>query len=236
MVAYTLDQACRDIADLRGVIAHLLANMEVTNLKADGTFTAPDGSVWSTSGLLLKSPGGMTGGPCLAQTDTSTGTSAGTGLANLTKIWSVPANDPTLTSGYRLTSGGTFSLGGTAQILTVCLNTFSNSTAIVLPIGGAEFAINTSFWWRAQGEVTWSAVGASGTFIGGLKVDIGVSGGNQATVAGTGQTAGGFAAYGTAASINTTSSSSIALQAKWGATVGSPTISGKYSTFERIGL
>jgi hypothetical protein len=53
MVAYSLDQAQKDIAGLRGVIAHLLANAEFLNLTASTEFTAPDGSTWTSSGLNM---------------------------------------------------------------------------------------------------------------------------------------------------------------------------------------
>jgi hypothetical protein len=181
-------------------------------------------------------PSGFTGSLVISQADHGTGTANTTGFQNLTKIWTINANDPQVNTGYRLTAGGTIAAGTSVQVLTFCLNTYSN-TSIQLPIGSAEFLASTSYWWSAQGEVTWNAVGAStGQFTGSLRVAIGVSGGNQATVAGTAQTAGGFAGYGqSAASINTTASSSMALQAKWGATTGGPTITGDYSIFERLG-
>lgn len=52
---YTLDQAQKDIADLRGQLAHLLAYAVLLQLIVDTQFTAPDGSVWDSTGLQLDS-------------------------------------------------------------------------------------------------------------------------------------------------------------------------------------
>lgn len=51
---YTLDQAQRDIADLRGQIAHGLAFSEFLSATVAGTFTAPDGTVWTNTGGMVR--------------------------------------------------------------------------------------------------------------------------------------------------------------------------------------
>jgi hypothetical protein len=185
-------------------------------------------------GQTLATAAGFQGQVPMTQADVSSHTASTTGFQNLTKIWSVPAGDVQVNTVHRLTASGTISAGTTPQVLTFCLNDYS-STAVQLPIGSAEFLAGTSYWWRAQGDIVWNVAGVSAAFSGGLSVELGVSGANQATVAGTAQTAGGFAGFGTASGIDTTVNGSVALQAKWGSTTGSPSITGDYSVFERLG-
>lgn len=54
VVNYSLDQAQRDISQLRGQLAHGLASSEFLSVKVDTSFTAPDGTVWTTSGGMVK--------------------------------------------------------------------------------------------------------------------------------------------------------------------------------------
>jgi hypothetical protein len=189
---------------------------------------------WDMNGVHFVTPGGTIWSPVLSQTDPTSAAATTTAFQNLTTIWPMLSKDVTLNSAWRLTNAGTIVIGNTVQVLTFCLNAYSNTT-IQLPIGSAEFLANTSYWYRAQGEVLFNPIGAAGQFFGGLKVALGVSGSNQATVAGTAQTAGGFAAEGVAAGVNTNAPGSYALQAKWGAVVGAPSITGRYSTLERLG-
>lgn len=190
---------------------------------------------WDTNGVHFISGGGTVWAPVLSQTDPTLASATTTAFQNLTKIWAIAAGDiAQLNTGYRLTVGGTIAMGTTAQALTFGLSVFSNNT-MQLPIGAAEFLASTNYWFRMQGEIIFNPIGASGQFLGSYKVNLGVSGANQATVAGTAQTAGGFASEGVVNSINTTVAGSIALQAKWGAVVGAPTITGRYSVLEKIG-
>lgn len=190
---------------------------------------------WDKNGVHFFSGGGTVWAPVLSQTDATLASATTTAFQNLTKIWPIPVGDIAQTNtGYRLTVGGTIAMGTTAQALTFCFNVFSNTT-LQLPIGAAEFLASTNYWWRMQGEIIFNPIGATGQFMGSFKVNLGVSGANQATVAGTAQTAGGFASEGVAAGVNTTVAGNLALQAKWGAVVGAPSISGRYSVLEKIG-
>jgi hypothetical protein len=187
---------------------------------------------WTANGVSFVTPGGTIWGPTLSQGDATLATASAVTFQNLTKVWSIPAGEiKNVNTGYRITCSGTIVMGAAVQVVTFCLNAFSNTT-IQLPIGGAEFLANTTYWYRAQGEVLFNPIGAVGQFLGGLSVDLGVSAANQATVAGAAQTAGGFAAEGVAAGVNTTVAGNIALQAKVG--VAGPTVNGRYSVLERI--
>lgn len=190
---------------------------------------------WDKNGVHFYSGGGTIWSPVLSQTDATLASATTTGFQNLTKIWGLNAGEiAQINTGFRLTAGGTIAMGTTAQALIFCFNVFSNTT-LQLPIGAAEFLASTNYWWRMQGEILFNPIGASGQFLGSFKVNLGVSGANQATAAGTAQTAGGFAAEGVAAGVNTTVAGNIALQAKWGAVTGAPSISGRYSVLEKIG-
>jgi len=296
---YTVDQAQRDIAQLRylyqALINNAVINQEtVQSLDVNALMTMPNNDSWTPSGGVMTSPtivnaftlkngantasvsadasnahaifdreielagistpatpsgavrvfadtngdpnfvvpGGWAGRAVTVQTDTSQNTANTTGFQSISKGINIPGGSLRAGTFMRMTSGGTFSIGTTSQVLTFAFNLEANTT-IQLPIGSAEFAVSTSFWWIAQGFGVFNSVGASGDYFGGLHVALGVSGGNQATVAATSQTAGGFAAYGHATSVDTTGTHTSAIQAKWGATTGSPTISGFFTIFER---
>lgn len=53
VAGYSLQQAQRDIAALRGQYAHLLANATFLNLSVDTLLTLPDGTLWNASGLAV---------------------------------------------------------------------------------------------------------------------------------------------------------------------------------------
>lgn len=52
-MSYTLDQAQRDIANLRGQLAHMASFFELLKLQVDTSITGPDGSIWDSTGLYL---------------------------------------------------------------------------------------------------------------------------------------------------------------------------------------
>jgi len=189
---------------------------------------------WDANGVHIYSPSGSNiFGALSSQTDLSSNTSNGTGFQNLTKIWPISIGDVTLNSGYRITAAGTINMGTTAQPITFCLNVFSQ-TGLQLPIGAAEFLASTNYWWRAQGEVLFNPVGGAAQFFGGFQVDIGSSVANQATVAATSQTAGGFAAQANVGGFSTLVAGSLALQSKFGSTTGAPSMACRYSVLEPI--
>lgn len=61
MTDYSPGQAQRDIAALRGQLAHLAAYSELLQVVIDTQLTTPDGSTWTTSGLSMASGKYITG-------------------------------------------------------------------------------------------------------------------------------------------------------------------------------
>jgi hypothetical protein len=169
-----------------------------------------------------------------AQTDVQQISNATAAFQNLTKIYPVPARDVNIGTIYRLTCGGFILFGATVQVLTVQL-VFAGF-AVTIPIGSAEFFANQTYGWRAQGEfINVSGPQNAALLAGSLSFDLGVGTNNQATVAGSVQTAGGFAQQTTTTAADLTTTRSMAFQGKWGAVSAGNSIVCNYSYVERLG-
>jgi hypothetical protein len=169
-----------------------------------------------------------------ANTTTNATVNAQTSLSKLSNSWAVPATDANAGTIYRLTAAGTATWGSTQEALTLALSAFGVSNFVSLPIGATEFTASLALQWRYQAEVVVVTPGAVATIMGGASLDMGVSGANELTQAGTNQSAGGFAAFnGANATADTAVASNITLQAKWAGAFGSITCD--YSYLERLG-
>lgn len=174
---------------------------------------------------------GITGA---ANTANNATVNAQTNLSKLSNIWPIPASDANAGTIYRLTAAGTATWGSTQESLTLAIAAFGLSNFISLPIGATEFTASLTLQWRYQADIVVQIPGNPATIMGGAKFDIGVSGANELTQAGTNQSAGGFAAFNAANNTaNTAAAANITLQAKWGGAFGSITCD--YSYLERLG-
>lgn len=153
---------------------------------------------------------------------------------NLTKIWPIPAHDANVLTAYRLTCGGSMGVGAALSILSLQL--ILSTVSINFPIGSAEFIANNTYGWRMQGEfMVFSGPLNSAQIVGSAEFSIGTGVANMATVAGSTQTAGGFAQQTVVPSIDMTTAKSMAFQAKWGSVITNQQIVCNYSILERIG-
>lgn len=167
-------------------------------------------------------------------TDNSTATIAAAAFQNLTKIWSIPAHDASIATVYRLTCGGFIGVGASLSVLSLQL--ILGTVSINFPIGSAEFIANNTYGWRMQGEfMVFSGPLNSAQIVGSAEFSIGTGVANMATVAGSTQTAGGFAQQTVVGSIDMTTAKSMAFQAKWGSVITNQQIVCNYSILERIG-
>jgi hypothetical protein len=169
--------------------------------------------------------------------DISNHAATGTGNAQITNAWNIPANDMQVNTVYRLESNGV-GLWGTAETLLVVGNlNGSNQTGggSVGRLASGFLASATPFCWDAIYEIICLTTGTGGTCRVKLTFHItaqataitpGTAADNAVTVV-TGPQAGAIA-------INTTIVNSMGLGAAWGGTTGGPTISSAWSTLKRI--
>lgn len=190
------------------------------------------------AGTQLASAGGLTGFPVITQIDISNHSAASAANSPVTLAWTIPANDMSKGTTYRITSGGT-GLWGTAQTLQTVGNLNGNNETgggAAGRIAGAFLANATAFNWSAVYEFKVISTGTSGTARVRLTFTIssegtaltpGTAAQNSMSVV-TGPQAG-------AITVNTTIANTLGLGAAWGGTTGSPTIGSADSTFERLG-
>lgn len=159
-MSYTLIQAQNDIADLRGAIAHLQENAVLGNATVTTMFSTPDGCVWTTGGLARSSTG-VVGEPCISATDTTRFTVSSTSYGAVTKGWSIPANDATVGTLYRLTTWGDATAGTANSTMTVSTMAFG-LTAATYAIAGGWFSTTKTFEWVNTALIQCTSVGTSG--------------------------------------------------------------------------
>jgi len=184
----------------------------------------------SSSSLQSKGTSGMTGDVPAVQTDTSANNSTGTGLARVTKSWSINANDPQAGTMYRLTCGGYGTQAGTTAVnLTTAMVAFGSNFASSIQ-AAAQMPAGATFHWEFTGVLVIVSTGATGKAraTGSFTWSQAVTGGTDNTLAG-GQTSS------TDITIDTTSSTTITFQSSWAAVTNSPTMTGIWSILERLG-
>jgi hypothetical protein len=168
------------------------------------------------------------------QADTTAFTCSGTSFVQMSKAWSIPANDGAVGSVYRLTVFGTGTWAAAAPSLNFTLAAFGTTLATVR-LGATTMALNTTFSWVIVYYVIIKTTGSSGTFAAAAhgSISISTAATNLAASFGTSaQASAGFCAEGTA-SCNTTAGTTIELQAEWQTNAG--TIASAGSMMERIG-
>jgi hypothetical protein len=149
--------------------------------------------------------------------------------------YTIPANEAAANSAYELLTGGSGVWGSTQQALSFQITLagtvlFANTT-----IANTAFAASAAFRWSARALIVCNAAGATGTWTGDLlgcltqianNINPGTAANNTVP----------FADSNTGAVItqDTTVAIAVVLQAKWNATTGAPTISGRHTCFRKI--
>jgi len=227
MVAYTLDQAQRDIAALRGQIAHLQANATFLNVNVATQLTLPDGGIWTSAGPSGGSPWQV--GRTQASTATHTlGNSAS--VAILSDAWTIPAGDAKVGSTYVIE----VPLVGTQETANLHLGVQFNGSGstdlcpvgtVVVTVAGHGIVGTARVYFRC------TATGSGGNmacWIDGVLSDSTINRGNVPGLA-------VLTGYNGTNSFNTTISNTIAMEGFWSATSAGQTITGNGSTYIRMG-
>jgi hypothetical protein len=164
----------------------------------------------------------------LSLADNSAITKTGVTFTDITKAWSVPANDAIANSCYRIKAFGNGTWGSTAQQLNFALELGTGIQILTLGIPSNAFAISTNFNFDVEGEIIVLTTGAGGTVVGKLRVSISS---NAVDLTGISPVR-----TGTGLAFDTTAAKTFAIQADWASTTGAPTLTCRGSTFERIGV
>lgn len=185
-----------------------------------------------------KSDAGQVGNIPLTNGNVQANGVTGTSFNNLSAAWSIAANDPNVGTCYRLKVIGYGKQGSTAQLLGIRVTSYGQTVAS--GFDSSKIPANAVFWWDVEAMVMCVTTGAGGT--GWLYIRGAVSPVTRAfdptatfspfpfaAISVSGGGGGGTLA------IDTTSATTMVIDAAWGSTTGSPTVTGASSTFERIG-
>lgn len=155
-------------------------------------------------------------------TDLSVLSATGTGYTSVTKAWAYYANDASPGTVYRVKVYGNGTQAGTAAVVNLHITAFGLGSLAVAEIPAAVPA-SQAFGWSAEAVIVVRTSGSSGT------CDSYISGTVQQFSA-TPVTS--FLGQSTGVTFDSTSSSTIVVQAEWVTNTG--TFSGRASSFERI--
>lgn len=200
-----------------------------------GTPSAGTSVLYSSSGGTpqAKLDSGLAGSLSPSQSDLTTFTVTAAANTQFSKQWSIPANDASAGTVYRLTVWGSGTQGSTQQTFTP--TPVLDSTVLVggnrTTVPSTLIAISTSFNFRIIYELLILTTGAGGTALPSLTVEITQNTANPTTAQTMTLTAGPAAS----SSIDTTGARTMSCDLTWGSTTGAPTATSKFSLFERLG-
>lgn len=203
---------------------------------APGTPSAGTSVLYSsvaTGTATVKLDSGLAGSLSPSQADLTTFTVTAAANTQFSKQWSIPANDASAGTVYRLTVWGSGTQGSTQQTFTP--TPVLDSTVLVggnrTTVPSTLIAISTSFNFRIIYELLILTTGAGGTALPSLTVEITQNTGSPTTAQTMALTAGPAAS----SSIDTTGARTMSCDLTWGSTTGAPTATSKFSLFERLG-
>jgi hypothetical protein len=153
-------------------------------------------------------------------------------MVDLSTVYTVPPGSLPGTC-YRITCGGNGTQGSTVQALTFgfFLGGTSIGTSPIVSAAAALWGINDTFRWGVTALVVCSTTGASGTWFGGMQG--GVTDTTAASIGAAGATLGFADANLNAVTKDTTVPQTISVRAGWASATGAPTLTCRYTLFER---
>jgi hypothetical protein len=162
------------------------------------------------------------------QADTTTHTVTQASANPLSTSYNTTAGDAANVT-YRLTSfgNGTWATSGPQQLNIISY--YAGSSVNSGGVAAGTFATSQSFYWRAVFTVIVSTTGSSGSMNCLLDICTG------ATTAGAADQGQSTLRFTNGTTINTTIANAMQLQADWGSTTGSPTLTAYGTIFERMG-
>jgi concanavalin A-like lectin/glucanase superfamily protein len=176
---------------------------------------------------------GFAGTLPLTQVDTSIFTVTQAAFTQLSKAWTIPANDAQAGTAYRLTVSGAGTQGTTTETLTFQLLVFGVAFAS-FAVGGSEFPASTAFEFTLICTIAFSStIAAKAAVTGNLSVSSAAV--TQLTVGSTVNASGGFGQWTGATAVTTATAGTMQLQAKWASASFACTIASGMSIFERLG-
>jgi hypothetical protein len=193
-----------------------------TASSAGGPYTNQSSLIGSTAGrMMLQTPAGYAAPLSSSQADNTPHTCSTAGFTQLSKAWTIPANDAQVGTLYRVTAWGDGQFGSTLQQMSTNLS--GGNAQANTPTSAQTASANVFF--RAEGSLLIGVTGSSGSGTFNLVVHTSSGGSN------------GYSALGdsTAVAYDTTISNTLGLFTKWAATTGAPTITCRGSLFERLG-
>ena len=152
----------------------------------------------------------------------------------LSDAFTIDGGDAQVATTYRLTTWGSCTWGSTQQaiVFALYLGGVSQATAAV---GATQFAASAGIRWQLVLNAQCATTGAAGTWSFNLSGFMSLASGNLLAGIGANGTIGITGGTGTNVTQDTTVNNDMQLQAHWGATTGSPTITCRGQSFERIG-
>jgi hypothetical protein len=171
----------------------------------------------------------------IADTAVTTVTAAGPTSSNLSTVYVIPANDAAVGMAYRLTCGGDGQQGSTRQILHFNAGFGGASVGFDVLIDPTALAVSATFRWNATIMVIPITIGGSATLNNMISGCVTQAAYNiiPGTAANNSIPFGG--ANITATTGDTTIANNFALRFQWGSTTGAPTITSRFTVFERLG-
>jgi hypothetical protein len=159
-----------------------------------------------------------------SQTDISTFVFTASTTTQCTNSWTIPANDASIGTTYRLTAMG---LGTQGSSTTALKFNMKPAGAVQLATQLGFIAVSAPFQWRLTGELVVTTTGSSGTAMGCMSLNVG----------NTQSTAGNYAcaAFTQSFTFNTTIANAFFYQGFWSSSGNSATATCYSSIFERLG-
>jgi hypothetical protein len=188
-------------------------------------------TVWANaSGTALQSLNqqDQTGDIPAVITDAGPHTANTSGLLNVSNAYAIKAGDAQPGTVYRITAGGYGVQAGTAPVnLTVTCTAFGVTTFGESIMAAAGVPAGDTFHWRFTCDVVVTGAATARA--------VSLFTWNQAATGGTTSTAAGGQTSAVDTAISTAAATTIAVQALWASTTNGPSMTGIYSTLERLG-
>lgn len=178
---------------------------------------------------------GMSGVLPISQTDPTVTTVTAATYSALSKIWSIPDDDPNAGTKYVIKMAGVGETGTTQEVLDFRIAAFGLTWAAVGMASG-QFPVSTTFNWDLEAEIVIKTTGASGEVQGAkVRVALAASGVNQEGGTGAQGTVTLVGYTGLTSGVDTTQANTMTVQCQWGSSTVGATIASGYSEFERKG-
>ena len=165
-----------------------------------------------------------------AMADSNASSVTQSAYTNLSTQYTIPAGEAYAGAAYEMSCGGIGTWGSTAQ--TLAFQMLAGTSVLTLAISSAALATSAGFYWRvllelecADGVSGWWGTLSGSVVASGAVLNPGTASSNAIALA---------AANSTVHTASVSSAIAVALQAKWGATTGAPTISNYRTTFKKV--